>query len=139
MTVAGRGVRLGATAVVLLLLVVGSLAGGDDWFPVGPFRMYATSGRPTGAVRTAVLVGVTAGGDEIAIDAEEVGLRRAELEGQFPHFRRQPSLLGALASALEDRRGVQLVEVRLEEEVRPVADRRPTGEVRREVVATWER
>lgn len=139
MTRTGRAVRLGATAAAAVLLLLGSLVGSDDWFPFGPFRMYATSGRPTGAVRTATLVGVTAEGEEIELRAGEVGLRRAELEGQFPRFRRDPGLLGAIAERFDERWGTDLVAVRLEEEVRRVVDRVPTGEVDREVVASWAR
>ena len=139
MTRTGRAVRLGAMAAAAVLLVLGSLVGSDDWFPFGPFRMYATSGRATGAVRTATLVGVTESGDEVELRAGEVGLRRAELEGQFPRFRRDPSLLGALARRYDERWGTDLVAVRLEEEVRRVVDRVPTGEVEREVVASWAR
>lgn len=139
MTSVGRRVRLAATAAIVLLLVGGSLVGSDDWFPLGPFRMYATSGRTTGAVRTAVLVAVDESGDEVPLVAEELGLRRAELEGQLRRFRDDPDLLAALAAHVEDARGVRLVAIRLEEEVRPVVDRRPTGEVDRRVVVSWER
>lgn len=139
MTAVGRRVRLAVAAAGLALLLAGSLVGSDDWFPFGPFRMYATSGRATGAVRTATLVGVTPQGDEVQISAGEVGLRRAELEGQFPRFRRDPELLESLAGHYRDRWDIELVAIRLEEEVRRVVDRVPTGEVRREVVASWER
>jgi hypothetical protein len=139
MTTAGRRVRLAATAAVGVLLLAGSIVGSDDWFPLGPFRMYATSGRATGAVRTATLVAVDESGDERLLVAEQLGLRRAELEGQLRRFRREPGLLGALADHVEDELGTRLVAIRLEEVVRPVVDRRPTGEVRREVVAAWER
>ena len=139
MTPTGRAVRLGAMAAAAVLLLLGSLVGSDDWFPFGPFRMYATSGRTSGAVRTATLVGVTADGDEVELRAGEVGLRRAELEGQLPRFRRDPGLLGAIAERYDERWGTDLVAVRLEEEVRRVVDRVPTGEVDREVVVEWAR
>lgn len=139
MTASGRRARVAVATAGLVLLLAGSVVGSDDWFPFGPFRMYATSGRTTGAVRTATLVGVTADGDELQIEAEHVGLRRAELEGQLRRFGDDPHLMGALADHVSAEVGEPLVAVRLEEQVRPVVDRRPTGEVRREVVATWER
>jgi hypothetical protein len=138
-TTTGRRVRFAVTLAAIGLLLLGTLVGSDDWFPFGPFRMYATSSRPTGAVRTATLVGVTEHGDEVPIRAGEVGLRRAELEGQFRRFREDPSLLEALAGHYEDRWGEPLVAVRLEEEVSRVVDRVPTGEVTYEVVAEWVR
>jgi hypothetical protein len=139
MTASGRRVRLLATAVVAGALLAGSLVGSDDWFPVGPFRMYATSGRATGEVRTAALVAVTAAGDEITVGPDDVGLRRAELEGQLRRLRDGPHLLGALGDHLTDRWGTEVVTVRLEETVRPVVDRRPAGEAERRVVAEWRR
>jgi hypothetical protein len=125
-------IRLAVAGVVLALVVAGTVAGQDDDFPVGPFRMYATAAKPTGNVRTAELWGVRADGTRRLLQAHDVGLRRAELEGQLPRFRRDPSLLAALA-------GPDLVEIRLEERVRRVVDRRLQPDERRELVAAWHR
>jgi len=124
--------RLVAGAVLLAAVLAGTLWGQDDDFPVGPFRMYATAARPTGAVRTAELFGVRADGTRVLLQAHDVGLRRAELEGQLPRFRRDPSLLGALAKPA-------YVEIRLEERVRAVIDRRVQPDERRILVASWHR
>lgn len=125
-------IRFTIAGVVLALVLAGTLWGQDDDFPVGPFRMYATAARPTGNVRTAELWGVRADGSRVLLQAHDVGLRRAELEGQLPRFRKDPSLLGALARP-------ELVEIRLEERVRRVVDRRLQADERRELVAEWHR
>ncbi len=137
MTEAGRRVRMVAVVVVFGLLLAGSLWGSDHDFPFGPFRMYATSGRPNGAVRTAALVGVVKG-RTFAIQPETIGMRRAELEGQYPRFERDPRLLGALARAY-GRRGVRLDELRLVERVRRLHNRRRVGGTTGHVLAVWRR
>lgn len=137
MTATGRRVRLAATAIVLAVLVAGSLWGADHDFPFGPFRMYATTGRPTGAVRTAALVGIR-DGRRVALQPELVGLRRAELEGQYPRFRQDPRLLAAVARSY-DRHGVHLDELRLVERVRQIVDRRRVPGSHGRVLAVWRR
>ena len=42
----GRAVRVAATAVAALLLLLGTVWGQDDDFPFGPFRMYSTAPEP---------------------------------------------------------------------------------------------
>jgi hypothetical protein len=124
--------RLVVAGAVVALVLAGTLWGQDDDFPVGPFRMYATAAKATGNVRTAELWGVREDGTRVALQAKDVGLRRAELEGQLPRFRHDPSLLRALARP-------DLVAVRLEERIRRVVDRRVQGEERRVLVAEWHR
>jgi hypothetical protein len=130
-------VRVTALVVAVLAVLAGSLWGEDDAFPIGPFRMYASSGRVNGNVRTATLTGVRANGRESHLQASSFGLRRAEFEGQFARFRRHPELLGDLADYYEGRRGVHFVELRLEEKVRRVVDGTLQPGFRREVVAVW--
>ena len=124
--------RLAVAGIALSLVLAGTVWGQDDDFPVGPFRMYATAARPTGNVRTAELWGVRADGTRVLLQARDVGLRRAELEGQLPRFRKDPALLGALARP-------DLVEIRLEERIRRVVDRRVQRDERRVLVAEWHR
>jgi hypothetical protein len=132
----GRRLRLVATAVAAGLLLAGSLWGSDDSFPFGPFRMFATSGRATGEVRVAELLAVTEDGRAIPVLPGDVGLRRAELEGQYRRFRDDPALLASLADRYRTD-GTPIAELRLQERVRPVVDRRPTGEEEVRVLATW--
>jgi hypothetical protein len=94
-----RAWRLAVAGVVLALTLAGTAWGSDDDFPVGPFLMYA--GRagndvPVGSTR---VVGVTAAGTEVGMSGGEVGLRRAEFEGQLGRVIAQPELLGELGEA----------------------------------------
>jgi len=124
--------RLAIGALALVAVLAGTAWGQDDDFPVGPFRMYATAARPTGTVRVAELFGVKADGTRVLLQAHDVGLRRAELEGQLPRFRKDPNLLAALAKPA-------YVEIRLEERLRRVVDRRVQGDESRVLVASWHR
>ena len=96
----GRRVRLAATGVVLALLLGGTLWGNDSEFPFGPFRMYSTRADPDRPVVSTSVVGVTADGDEVRLSGGEVGLRRAEFEGQLDRLTEQPELLGLLQDVL---------------------------------------
>lgn len=138
MTTTGRRLRLAATAVVLVTLLWGSVRGADHDFPFGPFRMYSTSGRPDGAVRTAALEGIV-DGEVVPFPSEVLGLRRSELEGQYGRFREDPRLLQALAEHYREEEGVVLDELRLVERVRRLRDRRRVGRTETNVLATWER
>lgn len=131
MTSTGRRVRLTATAVALTLLVAGSLWGEDHHFPFGPFRMYATSGRPDSAVRTPGLMGVV-DGREFRINPQTFGLRRAELEGQINRFKK-PELLPSIAEAY----GRPLDELRLVIVTRRLRNSRRVGPSTVEVVEAW--
>jgi len=124
--------RLAIGAVALVAVLVGTVHGQDDDFPVGPFRMYATAAKPTGTVRVAELIGVRSDGTRVVLQAHDVGLRRAELEGQLPRFRKDPELLAALATPA-------YVEIRLEERERFVVDRRVQRDEPRTLVASWHR
>lgn len=136
MTLTGRRVRLGATAIVLVLLVTGSLWGSDDSFPFGPFRMYATSGSPNGVVTVPELVGVV-GSERFKITPETVNIRRAEIEGQFNRFR-EPKLLRSLLATYEERTGRELDELQLVVRRRRIVDGRRVGPSRGRVVARYE-
>jgi hypothetical protein len=102
LTAAGRRWRLTAAAVVLALLLAGTLWGDDDEFPFGPFRMYSTRADPNAAVISTRVVGLTAAGEEVRLSGGEVGLRRAEFEGQLSRIADRPQLLGLLAESFAD-------------------------------------
>jgi hypothetical protein len=99
LTAAGRRLRLSAVAVVLALLVAGSVWGDDDEFPFGPFRMYSTRADLNAPVVSTRVVGLTEAGEELRLSGGEVGLRRAEFEGQLDRIAEEPWLLGLLAES----------------------------------------
>jgi hypothetical protein len=131
--------RLLATAVVGGMLLAGTAVGSDDWFPVGPFRMYTNRAGASGIVRIVAIEAVDASGATVEVRGADVGLRHAEYEGQLHRFRDDPSLLAAVAAAYSsvhpDR--PRLVEVRLREEIRRVVDRAVEHDVERRTVAEW--
>jgi hypothetical protein len=132
----GRRVRLAATAVVLALLLGGTLWGNDSDFPFGPFRMYSTRADPDRPVVSTSVVGMTADGDQIRLSGGEVGLRRAEFEGQLPRLLEEPQLLGLLAESYADRHpdAEPLVAVRVVQRRHGLDDGRRTGEVTERVL-----
>ena len=126
LTPAGRRARGTATAVVLALVLAGSLWGQDDHFPFGPFRMYATTTK--GAVRSVELRGTTSTGRRVELEPEQLGLRRSEVEGRLPTLLSDPRRLGRLF-ADQDRRshGSRLVEVRLVQRIDVLQRGHPAG------------
>ncbi|KQS73827.1 hypothetical protein ASG41_01565 [Modestobacter sp. Leaf380] len=114
LTTTGRRARLAAAALVLALLLGGSLWGDDDEFPFGPFRMYSTRAAPDAPVVSTRVVGLTAAGDEVRLSGGEVGLRRAEFEGQLPRFVADPALLGLVAETYEQQHPTDPALVRVE-------------------------
>ena len=140
MTARGRSIRAAATAAVLLMLLAGSAWGEDDHFPFGPFRMFSRTTKSTGRVTASRIEAVTADGRTITIADARLGLRRAEVEGQIPRFRRDPALLAHLVEAYERFQpdGPELVELRVVNDISRLTEGRITGRETR-VVATWDR
>jgi hypothetical protein len=140
LTATGRRVRLTAVAIVLALLLAGSLWGDDDEFPFGPFRMYSTRNDPNTPVVSTRVVGVTAAGEEVRLSGGQVGLRRAEFEGQVSRIKKHPELLGLLADSFADTHpsapdleAVQMVQRRFE-----LVDGARTGDYTDLVVAEYD-
>lgn len=96
-----RVLRLAIVTIVFVLLGWGSWKADDDAFPVGPFVMFAFTTPPNGEVRSAAVEAVDTTGRRlpVVLEPEDVGLRRAEMEGQIPRVVAHPELLGALAAA----------------------------------------
>ncbi len=139
----GRVIRAVVTVGVAALLTAGTVLGDDHWYPVGPFRMFSTATSPDGFVSSVSLEVRTAGGDwrRSALAPQNVGVNRAEVEGRQPELEADPSLLGDLAAAHarlhpgdEPWSAVRAVKNRTE-----IRGGRPTDQVTRTVVATWER
>jgi hypothetical protein len=125
-----RWVRLAVTAVVFALVMAGTVWGNDADFPFGPFRMYSTRADPNAAVVSTRVVGLTESGQEVRLSGGEVGLRRAEFEGQLPRMQEHPELLGLLAETYAERHpdAEPLVEVRVLHRRFELVDGRRTGE-----------
>jgi hypothetical protein len=136
----GRRLRLIATAATAVLLVAGTAWGEDDHFPFGPFKMYSRATKPDGRISWPRIDAVDASGRERSLRGADIGLRRAELEGQLPRFRRDPSLLGALADAYASRHPDRppLVEVRLVKRGQRIVDSEPVGEPTEMVELVWQ-
>ncbi|RFU21802.1 hypothetical protein [Geodermatophilus marinus] len=126
----GRRVRMAATALVLALLLAGTVWGTDSDFPFGPFRMYSTRADPNAPVVSTRVVGVTDSGAEVRLSGGEVGLRRAEFEGQLPRLVERPELLTLLAESYAEHHpgAEELVEVRIVQRRYELAGGRRTGE-----------
>ena len=137
---AARLRRLLATSVVLALLLAGTVWGDDDEFPFGPFRMYSTRNDPNAPVISTRTVGLTAAGEEVRLSGGQVGLRRAEFEGQVNRIADHPELLGLLADAFSDANpsapdlvAVQVVQRRFE-----LVDGRRTGDFTDRIVVEYD-
>lgn len=132
------GRRAAATAVVLVLLVLGSWVGSDDDFPVGSFRMYAGRNPVDGVVDSTYLLARTGTGALARVPDDATGYRRAELEGQLDTFLADPSRLRDVARAhaahLPD--APPYVEVRLMQRRYQLRDRRIVA-VRDVRLGTW--
>jgi hypothetical protein len=96
-----RLLRLLVAAAGTALLLIGTAVGDDDAFPFGPFRMFSTSTPPDGDVHVAALDARMPDGawKRVRLDADNVGLTRAEAEGQAPRFKNDPGLLRRLVEA----------------------------------------
>ena len=137
----GRRIRVVSGVAVCVLLLAGTAFGQDDDFPFGPFRMYSTTQRLDGATTWYRIDGVTDEGELLGIPISRFGLRRAEVEGQVPRIKADPSLLGSLETAYERRQPYRrpLVEIRLIRHQQPLRGGQPYGPSIEEVVATWQR
>lgn len=104
-----RGARIGRTLALgaaLVVLTAGQVVDTNDWFPLGSLSQYATARDLDGTVRSVYLEADTADGRRVRVplDAREVGVGRAEIEGQLSRILADPSLLQALADARADLR-----------------------------------
>lgn len=138
----GPGARRRRCLAVVLagaLLLSGSAVGSDDWFPLGPFRMFTNRAKPTGIVRVVTLEAVDAAGQARTVRPGDVGLRHAELEGQIRRFQTEPALLAAIAGAYASVHADRppLVEIDLRERIRRLVDNVLADDVEERTVAEW--
>lgn len=135
----GRWIRGLAMFAVVVGLFAGTFWGDDDNFPFGPFRMFSTTNQLDGHVDSAEVWGVTRSGEEILLEWEWIGLRRAEIEGQMPRFAEDPDALRFVAEAYDrfNPQGEDLVAIKLRERVQMLQDGRPDGEPITVLLAEW--
>jgi len=99
----GRLTRMVLVVVALGLLLYGSVAGTDDMFPFGPFRMYAGYYPPDGVITSNLLMARTAAGRDVVVTQSDIGLARGDIEGELGAYEADPARLGALAQAYHQR------------------------------------
>jgi hypothetical protein len=132
-------VRTAAFLLGLGLLLAGTVAGDDDHFPFGPFRMYSTADDPDGRVLSTYLQALDADGRVVErVGEQHVGLRRAEYEGQLARVVEQPEVLGELAGVFTRRHPERApwVEVSVVQTAYRLVGGVPQDETS-EVLATW--
>jgi hypothetical protein len=141
MTLLGRRARLGTTAVVFALLLLGTWRGDDNHFPFGPFRMYASTQSLDAPTSWLLLEADTVDGLHIALGESDSGLRRAELEGQVGQLSADPSRLAAVAATYARRHSgaTGLVAVELVRRSQPMHGGQPVGDPTDTLVARWGR
>ncbi len=137
----GRAWRLGAVAVASGLLLYGSGWGTDDLFPFGPMSQYSFRIDPDGEVRALWVEADLADGSHRRLDisnADDLGVARAELEGQLHLIIADPGRLAQLADAWRrlhpDR--PELRRIIVGQDVVELADGREAGR-RTDVFTTW--
>lgn len=137
----GRAARIAVTLLAGALLLAGSIWGDDDDFPFGPFRMYSTVPDVNAPARDTRVEATDGAGATVLLTERNTGIRRAEIEGQLDRFRRDPGLLGVLATAYakRNRQAPELRQVRIVIRWHDIRDGAPTGGWHDEVVTTWAR
>jgi hypothetical protein len=93
--------RVAAAAAGVLLVAHGSFLGNDIQWPFAPMSQFAFAVSPQGTIASNYVEADTTAGTTVRVplDADGVGLGRAEVEGQLPRFVHDPALLGAIAQA----------------------------------------
>lgn len=134
-----RLIRLVIGAAILALTLSGTVFGDDYAFPFGPPRMYATRADPDTPVSSTRVVALTDAGEEVPLSGGEVGLRRAEFEGQVPRLVDNPELLGLLAEnyLINHPESVPLVAVAIIVRRLELRDGQPTGAYDDDVLVTY--
>lgn len=94
---AGRVWRLAAAVLGISLIIYGTAGGTDDDFPFAPMSMFAFRTDPNGLIASHYLEAVTEQGQRIRVPMQDVGMSRAQMEGQILKIMADPGLLQILA------------------------------------------
>lgn len=137
----GRAVRVAVTVVGAAVLLAGTIAGTDDDFPFGPFKMYSTTDKLDAPVADTRVDAVDVAGRPQVLDQGSTGIRRAEIEGQAAGFKADPGGLAVIARAYQAHRpsAPPLAEISVVVRWHQLRDGHPTGGYRDQVVAEWHR
>lgn len=95
----GRRIRVVLATAAAGLLLYGTLAGGDDMFPFGPFHMYSRYYPANGTVSSTSVRAMTADGADVFVTQQDVGIARGAIEGRLPELVADPDRLAELAAA----------------------------------------
>jgi hypothetical protein len=111
------------------LLLYGTIAGGDDMFPFGPFHMYSRYYPANGFVTGTSVQAVDADGHVVTVTESDTGLAHGDIEGQLAAFKADPARLETLANAFHRRhpQSPPFVEVRIVEQRWQVHNRSVVG------------
>jgi hypothetical protein len=98
---ASLGWRVTLAAAGVVLVANGSLRGNDVQWPFAPMSQFAFAVSQQGSIASNYVEADTTAGTTVRVplDADGVGLGRAEVEGQLNRFIADPALLGAIAQA----------------------------------------
>ena len=134
----GRILRALCATAIFGAVVVGTFFGDDHHFPFGPMRMYSTTNEVDGPINSIILEGTTADGTTIRIKPNALGMRPAELDGQVPRFRADPSLLHYVLETYERTNpdAARVTSLRLSFGVTQLRDRKAVS-YRQTVIAEW--
>jgi hypothetical protein len=101
LTTRGRWLRALLTVIALGALAYGSVLGNNKMFPIGPMTQYAFYVAPDGVVRSTTVWADTTAGTRVhvGLDAQGVGVKRADVEAQLPEIVAHPELLRTIATA----------------------------------------
>lgn len=102
--------------------------------------MYSVANKTDGEIRVSALEATTESGRNIDVSFSDIGLRRAELEGQADRFVADTSLMRHLVTAYERFSDTEdeITELRLVEEVNYLR-KGSVYRTEKEIVATWSR
>lgn len=137
----GRIWRLAAAVAALGLLVYGSAWGDDDLWPFGPMSQYSFRIDPDGEIRALWVEADLADGSHRRLDisnADDVGVARAELEGQLDRIIADPARLATLAEAWKELHPdrPELRRIIVGQDVVELTDGREAGQ-RTDVFTSW--
>ncbi len=123
--------RVGLAAVVVVLVAHGSLRGDDQQWPFAPMSQFAFAVSQQGTIASNYVEADTDRGTTVRVplNAQGVGLGRAEVEGQLGRFIKDPALLGAIAQAATNLHPhwPHYVRMRLQQQVTVLKDGEPAS------------